>query len=147
MRGSERSRHLLLVSLGPVQDFIASARRCQDLWYGSHLLSELSRAAASAIQERAGKSGLIFPSAFSADEPPREHLAPEERQAVANKILAVLPAGEAPDAVAGLGKARMHDKLMELGRIAFDRLPKGPPAEARWDRPMAERQLAQLMEY
>ena len=41
--------HLLLVTLGPVQDFIAQARRTRDLWYGSHLLSELGRAAARAL--------------------------------------------------------------------------------------------------
>ena len=43
--------HLLLVSLGPVQDFIAQARRSRDLWFGSHLLSELSRAAAKSLAE------------------------------------------------------------------------------------------------
>ena len=41
--------HLLLVTLGPVQDFIAQARRTRDLWYGSHMLSELGRAAARAL--------------------------------------------------------------------------------------------------
>lgn len=46
--------NLLLVSLGPIQDFIASARRCQDLWFGSFLLSELSRATAEAIMDVAG---------------------------------------------------------------------------------------------
>ena len=40
---------LLEIAVGPVQDFIAAARRCRDLWYGSHLLSELSKAAALAL--------------------------------------------------------------------------------------------------
>jgi len=38
--------HVLVISFGPIQDFIASARRCQDLWFGSYLLSELARATA-----------------------------------------------------------------------------------------------------
>lgn len=38
--------HLLQIVLGPVQEFIAQARRTRDLWYGSHLLYEVSRAAA-----------------------------------------------------------------------------------------------------
>ena len=38
--------HLLLISIGPVQDFIASARKAQDLWFGS-LLSDLSAAVAT----------------------------------------------------------------------------------------------------
>src|SRR5690606_15822490 len=54
------SAHLLLVTLGPVQDFIAQARRTRDLWYGSHLLSELARAAARAIDE--GDARLVFPA-------------------------------------------------------------------------------------
>jgi CRISPR-associated protein Cmr2 len=38
-------RTLLAFHLGPVQDFIATARRTQDLWMGSWLLSHLSRTA------------------------------------------------------------------------------------------------------
>lgn len=34
--------HLLAFHIGPVQDFIATARRTQDLWMGSWLLSRLS---------------------------------------------------------------------------------------------------------
>ena len=53
-------RSLFLVTLGPVQDFIASARRTRDLHFGSWLLSELSRAAACEIN--AQKGYLIFPA-------------------------------------------------------------------------------------
>ena len=38
--------YLFLASIGPVQSFIASARRTRDLWFGSMLLSELAKAAA-----------------------------------------------------------------------------------------------------
>lgn len=51
--------HLLIVTLGPVQEFIAQARRTRDLWYSSHLLSELSRAAARALDEPGVE--LVFP--------------------------------------------------------------------------------------
>jgi CRISPR-associated protein Cmr2 len=53
--------HLLQIALGPVQDFIAQARRTRDLWYGSHLLSEVSRAAARSLAE-APDVKLIFPA-------------------------------------------------------------------------------------
>ena len=36
---------LLVFSIGPVQDFIATARRTQDLWMGSYILAYLSAAA------------------------------------------------------------------------------------------------------
>lgn len=52
---------LLHLALGPVQDFIAAARRTRDLWFGSHLLSEASKAAARVIREAAGAT-LIFPT-------------------------------------------------------------------------------------
>ncbi|MCF6355154.1 MAG: type III-B CRISPR-associated protein Cas10/Cmr2 [Candidatus Polarisedimenticolaceae bacterium] len=50
--------YLLSLSIGPVQDFIAAALRTRDLWFGSHMLSEVSKAAALAVAE---KAELIFP--------------------------------------------------------------------------------------
>ncbi|MCI5150049.1 MAG: hypothetical protein D3916_11790, partial [Candidatus Electrothrix sp. MAN1_4] len=37
---------LISLSIGPVQDFISAALRTRDLWFGSHMLSEVSKAAA-----------------------------------------------------------------------------------------------------
>ncbi len=34
--------YLFLCSIGPVQEFIATARKSRELWFGSWLLSELS---------------------------------------------------------------------------------------------------------
>jgi CRISPR-associated protein Cmr2 len=42
---------LLIFSIGPVQDFIAAARRTQDLWMGSFLLAYLASRALKAMQE------------------------------------------------------------------------------------------------
>ncbi|MDO3411201.1 type III-B CRISPR-associated protein Cas10/Cmr2 [Saccharibacillus sp. CPCC 101409] len=50
---------LILFSIGPVQEFIAQARRTRDLWFGSHLLSELAKAGAEALREAGGD--LIYP--------------------------------------------------------------------------------------
>ena len=38
-------KHLLAFHIGPVQEFIVAARRTQDFWIGSWLLSHLSRQA------------------------------------------------------------------------------------------------------
>lgn len=93
------SRHLLRVTVGPVQDFIRQARRTRDLWFGSHLLSELARAGARALAERDAE--LVFPpldrgdpelepceGVFRADDTP---VAP-----LANELLAVLSEGSDP---------------------------------------------------
>jgi CRISPR-associated protein Cmr2 len=94
-------RHLLVVQLGPVQDFIVQARRTRDLWFGSHLLSELSRAAAKAA---AGHGALIFP-ALDANDPELDpcdtlsrHTGPPV--SIANKVVVELRAGPAPEVVA-----------------------------------------------
>jgi CRISPR-associated protein Cmr2 len=52
------SEFLLAISIGPVQELISAARRTRDLWFGSLLLSEISKAAAEAI----GPERLIFPA-------------------------------------------------------------------------------------
>ena len=55
------SKKLLLISIGPVQEFIASARKLRDLWFGSYLLSERSKTVARTLQELGAE--LIFPFA------------------------------------------------------------------------------------
>lgn len=71
--------HLLAISIGPVQEFIAAARRTRDLWFGSYLLSEISRAVAKSVEKQGGQ--LIFPASLDAEN-------------VANVILAELNADE-----------------------------------------------------
>ncbi len=53
--------YLVAISIGPVQDFIAAARRTRDFWFGSKLLSEISFAAAQAIVEHRQGGRMIFP--------------------------------------------------------------------------------------
>ncbi|MCP4427409.1 MAG: type III-B CRISPR-associated protein Cas10/Cmr2 [Chloroflexi bacterium] len=50
----ENPNGLLLFSIGPVQDFIATARRTQDLWMGSYILAYLSYVAMESIQKKMG---------------------------------------------------------------------------------------------
>ncbi|MFP3811839.1 type III-B CRISPR-associated protein Cas10/Cmr2 [Bacillus sp. FSL K6-2841] len=59
MPEESQKQTLMLFSIGPVQEFIAQARRTRDLWFGSFLLSELSKAGAKKFQELGGT--LIFP--------------------------------------------------------------------------------------
>ncbi len=80
--------YLLVVALGPVQDFIRAARRTRDLWFGSYMLSELSKAAAREIDVNGGK--LIFPMATGRE------LEPDSKLLVANQVLAELPPSASP---------------------------------------------------
>lgn len=104
--------HLLLVTLGPVQDFIAAARRTRDLWYGSHLLSELGRAAARALVD--GGAKLIFPSLATSDPQLVSCLAPLRAdntppQNIANKLLAEVPDGVDPQHLAKAARNAVAD--------------------------------------
>jgi CRISPR-associated protein Cmr2 len=84
--------YLLTIAVGPVQDFIAAARRTRDLWFGSYVLSEISKAVAREIWLAAGGTGnlengpLIFPAPQTLAE-----LDADSPLNVANKILAELP--------------------------------------------------------
>jgi CRISPR-associated protein Cmr2 len=91
--------HLLLVTLGPVQEFIAQARRTRDHWYGSHLLSELARTAARELAGRGAE--LVFPALAKGDPELAPCLAPLRPSGkpplnVANKVIAEIPAGVDP---------------------------------------------------
>lgn len=123
------STHLLLLSLGPVQDFIAAARRCQDLWYGSYMLSELSRSAAQAIEKVCGSDALVFPGALQQD-----------KAAVANKILARAAGPQQAREAARAASDAVHACLHGMAEDAW---PKG---ETYFDRDRARKQLDELME-
>src|SRR5437588_11915519 len=47
---SQQGRFMLLFSLGPVQTFIAQARKTRDLWLGSYLLAKLMEAATEELK-------------------------------------------------------------------------------------------------
>ena len=124
------SEHLLAMAIGPVQDFIAAARRTRDLWFGSHVLSEISKASAKAVADHpgVGLDALIFPAPQAADE-----LAPldtEAKLAVANVILARLPSGTVPADVAKAAKRAAETRWREFADKAKTRA--GHIREAVW---------------
>lgn len=77
------SQYVLTLSVGPVQDFIAAARRSRDLWCGSWLLSEIAKAAAYCLF-KSQKVELIFPYIKHDLD-----LKPDSEFSVGNKIQAV----------------------------------------------------------
>jgi CRISPR-associated protein Cmr2 len=85
-------KHLLAISLGPVQGFIAAARKTRDLWFGSFLLSDIARKTAKSIVEQPNVT-LIFPGVDDTNK------LSDENFSVANVILAVV---ENPQEVAKL---------------------------------------------
>lgn len=130
---------LLLISIGPMQDFIVSARRLRDLWFSSWALSEVSKAAALAIarSQPDGVRALVFP----APETPSE-LEPASSFTVANKLLVRLKQG-LPVEIAGAAREAARGRLADIAKATFDRIPR----DAAFERIMAERQIRDLLEF
>lgn len=129
-------KHLMIFSIGPVQEFIATARRSRDLWYGSWMLSELSKAAAKKIRELDPPSELVFP--YPSD--PRL-LDPASDFNVPNKIVAVIDGGlkNFGEIILKAVKARLN----ELWSDARSHV-KG---EGRIDDALAQKQIDDLLEF
>ncbi len=117
--------HLLLITIGPVQDFIAQARRTRDLWFGSHMLSELSRCVAKSLADE--NAELIFPALKKGDHefefcdgplrPPVVGAQPLPPLSIANKILAVVTNGD-PSKLATIARTAVFKLWTERAGIA-----------------------------
>lgn len=66
------SHSLLIFSIGPVQSFIAAARKLEDLWSGSFILSHLSNKAIQTMEQKGKEAGLSIEMIFP-DTPIKNH--------------------------------------------------------------------------
>lgn len=118
---------LLSMAFGPVQDFIAQARTTSDLWAGSHLLSRIAWAGLKVISERLGPDAVIFPQLrgmplvdlWLRDEmgvnakrfldcewtEQRTDANPLFAAALPNKLVAIVPAGQAKELAEAVTRA------------------------------------------
>jgi CRISPR-associated protein Cas10/Cmr2, subtype III-B len=132
------NQYLFLLTIGPVQEFIAAARRTRDLWAGSQLLSDLSRQAAIYIRDHKGE--LIFPSPSPGNEDFKQH-------DVVNRILAIVEVdevGTVGDGIRHFGKD-LEDHIREIfqekiTKVLYEFKDTG------FYREIAEQQLNDLLE-
>lgn len=119
--------YLLQISVGPVQDFISAARRTRDLWFGSNMLSEISKAVALSVSENGGN--LIFPAPENDDD-----LSPGSDLSVANVILAEFENadGEKLMAVSDNALEAAKSRLKIYAEKVFD-VMKSYIVKDRWD--------------
>ena len=130
------SGHLLLISLGPVQDFIASARRSRDLWFGSYLLAELSKCVARSIASSEGLEALIFPAPDSLVD-----LGPWDRTGF-NVVNVILAKVADPVAVARDAKLAVIAFLQDAAKEVFEPLTGNPSRPAKVSLPEVQIKLA-----
>jgi CRISPR-associated protein Cmr2 len=127
-------KYLFMVSIGPVQDFIASARRTGDLQFGSWLLSELAKAAAKSIAADNHLERLIFPAPTSiADLEDTGTLLN-----VANKIVAIID--DSPQTVGDAVQTAINTRLLNIQQRSFQGM--GPIDDEK-----ANKQIKDLVEY
>lgn len=133
----QRNDYVVVFALGPVQGFIAAARRSRDLWAGSWLLSELAKAAARAwaVAGRSGQPGvqLVFPAV---EDNSAQGLAAGSELNVANKVRAVVCAATEEEVRALIERARqaVHEHWRERAQQALDKLGRAAETALRWDR-------------
>ncbi|WP_027003410.1 type III-B CRISPR-associated protein Cas10/Cmr2 [Hugenholtzia roseola] len=82
--------HLFLFTIGPVQSFIAQARKTQDLYAGSRILSVLITQAMKALLTECPKTEFVFPTDINSDAKPNRFTAvvstDKDIQSVGNKV-------------------------------------------------------------
>ncbi|MGQ9532518.1 MAG: type III-B CRISPR-associated protein Cas10/Cmr2 [Desulfotomaculales bacterium] len=121
---------VLIFTFGPVQSFIAEARRTADFFAGSRILVELARAAGGVL-EAEGRGRLVYPTVLGEDVP--------------NKLVAVVP-WEKVNSVAGATQAAFFDRWRRIADEARHELePLGPPPDDVW-RAIWERQTTNFWE-
>jgi CRISPR-associated protein Cmr2 len=126
------NRHLYVFAIGPVQDFIASARTSNDLYFGSWLLSELSKAAAKSISNEPHQ--LIFPAPLQ-----KQDLGPGSALSVANKIVAIVEGH--PKDIADQVRQAVNERLKQIYQKTYDEI------SANVDRELVEEQIDDLIEF
>lgn len=126
--------YLVSLSLGPVQSLIDAARRTRDLWCGSWLLAEASKAAALTIYTAHPKS-LIFPCPENPAEELKPSTKPKDDDAnIANILRAEIEAEDdaAVRTLLGQAKAAAAARLAQLCEQAKGELSQLPFHEDIW---------------
>jgi CRISPR-associated protein Cmr2 len=127
--------HLFLVAIGPVQDFIAAARRTADLQAGSQLLISVARTVAETLRKEHGAE-LIFPALEKSGD---------EIKDPPNKILVELPEGKDPCEVAQKLKAEAQTVLDDAWNKAWKEIK--PEQKKELDEQRAKAQIARFLEF
>jgi len=129
--------HLVIFHIGPVQDFIATARRSRDLWFGSWLLSELAKATALEVVRYNGgdSSCLIFPAP---EGDSLEQLKSFDFSAP-NKVVARVSCN--PVELGNAVKEAIYRRLDELSNDVFGKIKGG------FERKVAVQQVKDFIEF
>jgi len=143
----------LLFAIGPVQGFIAAARKTRDLWMSSFLLSYLTWHAIKVIAEQLGPDHVLFPSMLGQPlvdlwlhcekSMPVEKPSPDRLRlaTLPNRFFAVAPAEQAEELARQAEKAVREEWKRLAGRVwqeICQQVPEFAKAKTIWDRQLAQ---------
>ncbi len=108
------NQYLIEISIGPVQGFIAAARKTRDLWAGSYMLSEMVRAAGKCLLDRGATLIYPIPSRIQGDNS-------DQTSNLPNILLAKVQADEVGQVASLAQRVRnaAQEKLREYAREAW----------------------------
>jgi CRISPR-associated protein Cmr2 len=134
MLSTSNASAFLLFQVGPVQEFIAQARKLRDLWSGSYLISHLAGVALQAVSEASGAEAIVYPAASEA---------PADRTpCIPNRFLALLPAERAGEIAVLAERAVRAEWASVSGKVKRD-IEKRAGSLASWDA-LWEQQVARF---
>lgn len=131
--------YLLMINIGPVQGFIAAARRTRDLHAGSRLLSRAAFAVAQTLQGQGAK--LVFPKAADDSE-----LKDIQQAGIPNVILAEIKA-DSLDSIKSLAAEAEEAARRELIDIAQEVFGREKTARVLQQKDEALKQVHDLIEF
>ena len=134
------NHYLIEVTIGPVQDFIASARKLRDLWFGSDLLSELSKTIAWSLHHQGAE--LIFPHIEQESD-----LARNSELIVANKILVKIATQDHPDNIIKQAKTDWNEHWQEIVESSLEKMRQIAPVSKNLNEKLYRQQLADFGEF
>jgi CRISPR-associated protein Cmr2 len=129
------TRYAVAIALGPVGRFISAGRRSRDLWYGSRLLSELTRQVALYLKDEVGAElwtprkeslkDVFFDLKRKNGENGGAPQQPYQGPVISNKIRAIVPADTGEEIRERLATAEMKARAWlddQLGEAAAKKL-------------------------
>jgi CRISPR-associated protein Cmr2 len=142
--------NLLVFSIGPVQGFIAAARKIEDLWSGSYLLSYLTEQAILTVLELAEEHGIyceiVYPSVNPVEL--RQKRTPKniEVASLPNRFVCYLKANQQRVAkLARQAEQVVKNSLAEVGLFALERVFP-PDLKQDYMKELLEQQVMALLE-
>lgn len=122
-------QYLLLFTIGPVQSFIAQARKTSDLAAGSRILSDLIKTAIDAV----GRENIVFPYA------PQDNTEWNDIKSLPNRFVAMLSSDSDSnvEAIAQQAKERVESKWEKIAQKALGK---------NWNEEAAAAQVSQHLD-